>query len=398
MIGQTIGKYSIVDRLGHGKHSVVYKAIHKQTEETVALKHVPSETLARYPQSREKIGHEIKALLLINHPNVVRLKDYFENSKGIYVVMEYCEGGTLTQLVEKEKGLGEDRSVILFRQLLQAYEAVNLQGVVHRDIKPDNVLIQLGNLVLADFDLSKILEDDGIMYSMAGTPITSAPEILANPGCGYTSKCDIWSLGCVFYYMIFGQYHAKVTTFSSLIHFNLMHTGSNLTFPLDHPLTANIAMLLRSLITPNPHDRMGWDELKSHVLFAERIVEERRSGMLESRYLGRGGERQKVSKRYGNGRLAAKVLEASEYMPECANDDDDEKHHIVDMETRTNTQPSQPHSPEISTRWLFSPSFISRKSPPTRYKRFGGGSLRTRITAIWISPVLLEDDLPLCEQ
>ena len=140
MIGQTIGKYSIVDRLGHGKHSVVYKAIHKQTEETVALKHVPSETLASYPQSREKIGHKIKALLLINHPNVVRLKDYFENSKGIYVVMEYCEGGTLTQLVEKEKGLGEDRSVILFRQLLQAYEAVNLQGVVHRDIKPSNFL------------------------------------------------------------------------------------------------------------------------------------------------------------------------------------------------------------------------------------------------------------------
>jgi len=262
-------RYALVRSIGKGKYSTVYKAIDSKNDETVAIKFVSNDVMESNPYAKANLEEEVKVLLAIDHPNVVKLKDYFENSKGIYVVMEYCEGGTLTELVEKEKGLGEDRAVSLFVQILQAYRCLLSQSIVHRDIKPDNILIRGDKAVLADFGFSKILQPYEVTYSIAGTPITTAPEVMSNNDKGYSSKCDIWSLGCVFYYMIFGEYHARVRTMSDLVIFNQEKTGQNMQFPGGKELSYYPSELIKKMIEPNSGKRISWKQLYAHPLLAD---------------------------------------------------------------------------------------------------------------------------------
>jgi len=262
-------RYTVNDRIGNGEYGTVFKAICKQTDEPVAIKFVSRDNLLNVDGMDRQIRIEIEAMMLINNPNVVKLKDYFENSKGIYVVMEYCEGGTLTELVEKEKGLGEDRSIEYLRQLVSGYTALLAKNIIHRDIKADNLLLKGDRIVIADFGFAKILGDESTTSSAIGTPLTVAPEVIIGKNRKYTSKCDIWSLGCVFYYMIFGQYHCDLPTVKHIVYHNLSSTGDKLVLPAYPPISPLTEELIREMLQAVPSNRIDWSGLIGHPIVTD---------------------------------------------------------------------------------------------------------------------------------
>jgi serine/threonine-protein kinase ULK/ATG1 len=127
-----------------------------------------------------------------------------KTANNFYFVYEYCNGGTLDKLMQKEGPFPEKRALIFFKQIVEAFKILSRSNIMHRDIKPDNILINNGTIKIADFGFCKPLENaNELAQTMLGSPIYMAPEVIK--GEIYTMKADIWSVGVVLYQMVFGK-------------------------------------------------------------------------------------------------------------------------------------------------------------------------------------------------
>ena len=121
-----------------------------------------------------------------------------KTANNFYFIYEFCNGGSLSTLLTKEGKLPETRALDLFDQLLKAFKVLKSNNIMHRDVKPDNILFHNGKVKLGDFGFCKTLgEANEMTGTMLGSPIYMAPEVLR--GETYASKADIWSLGVVLY-------------------------------------------------------------------------------------------------------------------------------------------------------------------------------------------------------
>lgn len=156
---------------------------------------------------------EITILQKLDHPNVLKLFEYFDEEKDIYLVTERCKGGELFDRIVEENFFSEHDAAKIFRQILFSLNYCHAQGIAHRDIKPENFLFETkakdSDLKIIDFGLSKILTKDEKggkkslerMDTKAGTPSYVSPEVLAG---NYGIDCDMWSAGCVLYILLCG--------------------------------------------------------------------------------------------------------------------------------------------------------------------------------------------------
>jgi len=168
----------------------------------VAVKCIDKKALKGKEDSLE---NEIKVLRKLNHSNIVRLKETFEDKQKVYLVMELVTGGELfDRIVEKGSYTEKDASALI-KQILQAVDYMHSQGVVHRDLKPENLLYynsdQDSKIMISDFGLSK-MEDSGIMATACGTPGYVAPEVLSQKP--YGKPVDVWSIGVIAYILLCG--------------------------------------------------------------------------------------------------------------------------------------------------------------------------------------------------
>jgi serine/threonine protein kinase len=210
-IGTTIGEYEILELLGRGGMGSVYKASQKKLDRIVALK-VLDAKLASSKEFTSRFGREAKALALLNHPNVVQIFDYGHDGDRYYLVMEYVEGASLRHVMDTQK-LGPEAALRYVRQICDALDYAHSEGIIHRDVKPDNILIDKhGNLKVADFGLAKIATKEGetpvSLVTQAdrvmGTPNYMAPEQRLQTS-SVDHRADIFSLGVVFYEMLTGN-------------------------------------------------------------------------------------------------------------------------------------------------------------------------------------------------
>ena len=158
---------------------------------------------------------EITILKNLDHPNIIKYFETYENNKYFYIVMEYCAGGELFDVIakkaQKEGSFNESEAAEMMKKLLKAINHCHSQNIAHRDIKPENIMItEDGDLKLIDFGLSKQVKNKK-MKTIVGTPYYIAPEVLQGK---YGLKCDIWSLGVIMYillsgYLPFGGDNAK---------------------------------------------------------------------------------------------------------------------------------------------------------------------------------------------
>src|SRR3954466_5489825 len=207
--GTEIGGYRILNLLGQGGMGVVYLADNVATGQRVALKLLTPD-LARSSGFRERFVREANYASSMRHPNVIEVFDAGEQEGVLYIAMQYVEGEDLKALLVREGRLDARRTVGLLGQVASALDAAHSTGLMHRDIKPGNVMIAAGqpeHCYLTDFGLSKNPSSDSIALTaqgeFVGTIDYTAPELVL--GKKADARLDVYSLGCLFYECLAGQ-------------------------------------------------------------------------------------------------------------------------------------------------------------------------------------------------
>ena len=197
--------------VGCGGFSVVRKALHVATGLPVAVKVIDKCRLAD-AKDRDRVDREIRVMRQLGgHVGIARLLEYAETPQFLYLIMEYCDGGSLLDHVRNCRKISEPEALMLFQQLLAALDHCHRRGVVHRDIKLENILLDgRGGLRLIDFGLCGYFMPDKHLRCHCGSPSYAAPEIVARREY-IATPVDIWSAGIVLYAMLAGYlpFHAK---------------------------------------------------------------------------------------------------------------------------------------------------------------------------------------------
>ncbi len=201
-VGDEVAGYRIDARLAHGGMGVVYRATHLGLDRPVALKVIARE-LAGDASFRDRFLRESRLAARLDHPAVVPIYDSREVDGELFVAMRLVEGGDLRGLIGREGALPPDRATALLGQVAEALDAAHAAGIVHRDVKPHNVLVEGDRAYLSDFGLAKSLEDSGASgASVVGTVAYMSPEQWRGEPVGPAG--DVYSLGCVLYEAVTG--------------------------------------------------------------------------------------------------------------------------------------------------------------------------------------------------
>jgi len=204
---QQLGKYDILNKIAEGGMGAVYKGRHRETGELVAIKVVPANT-ARNPVLLQRFEQEFHAARLLDHPNIVRAIEYSAGPPSPFLVMEFVDGESLGQKIAREGALGEDAAIRILAQVCQGLHRAHKQGLIHRDVKPDNILVTRDGVAkLTDLGLVKDMNEELNLTRTGrglGTPHFMAPEQFRNAK-NANIRCDIYSLGATLYMMVTGE-------------------------------------------------------------------------------------------------------------------------------------------------------------------------------------------------
>jgi predicted Ser/Thr protein kinase len=218
MIGQTVlGNYRLVEVLGTGGMSVVYKAQHRVTEQEVAIKILPPD-LAVYDDVKARFVEEARTLAKLEHPNIVGLFNFVEADGRLHLVMQYVQGRTFEQLIAERGRVPWPEAVTIILGVLEALVYAHGRGVVHRDIKPSNILVREdGQIKVMDFGIAKITNSTRLTATgqTMGTVRYMSPEQVR--GKELDGRSDLYSLGVTLYEALCG-----VTPFDGESHFEIM--------------------------------------------------------------------------------------------------------------------------------------------------------------------------------
>ncbi len=196
-------RYQVTGRLGSGGMGEVYRAQDSVLNRTVALKVLPVE-LARQPGFITRFRREAQSVARVNHPNVVQVYDWGESEDTYYMVMEYVRGKNLRQILAENGSLAPRQACEVISQVLGALAAAHDQGLVHRDVKPENVLVSTdGAVKVTDFGIARAAEGTAFTSSMLGTVAYAAPEQARGEAVG--PRTDLYSVGCLFYELLTGS-------------------------------------------------------------------------------------------------------------------------------------------------------------------------------------------------
>ncbi len=211
-------RYEIVEILGQGGMGAVYKATDRELNRTVAIKVIRPD-LARDQGIVDRFKQELLLAHQVTHRNVIRIYDLSEADGMKFITMEYVEGENLLTLLHEKKKFAPEEAVEIMQQVCRALEAAHTVGVIHRDLKPQNIMRdKTGRILVMDFGLARTLEGDGMTQSgaLVGTMEYMSPEqALGKP---LDQRSDIFALGLIFYEMLTGQMPFKAdSTIASLI-------------------------------------------------------------------------------------------------------------------------------------------------------------------------------------
>src|SRR5512141_2645522 len=258
LIGKTIGRYQITEHLGRGGMAEVYKAYQPSLDRYVAIKLMHS-FLAEEKEFLARFEREAKVVATLRHPNIVQVFDFDVENGVYYMVMEFINGDTLKSRLQKLEERGEwvstDDAARIILAVGSALKYAHERGMVHRDVKPANVMItEDGQVILTDFGIAKIVTSSNLTASgaMVGTPSYMAPEQgMGQPG---DERSDIYSWGVMLYQLMIGRLPYDADTPLAVV---LKHINDPLPLPrsvkpdLPEPLER---VILKSL-AKNPADR-----------------------------------------------------------------------------------------------------------------------------------------------
>ena len=249
-------RYRIESLLGEGGMGSVYKAYDKELDRTVALKLLRG-GLAKDPVAMQRFKQELLLARKISHKNILRTHDLGDVGGVKFISMEFVEGEDLYHVLKREKRLPVDRAVKIARQLCEALAAAHAEGVIHRDLKPQNVLLDRSDTVfVSDFGLAKSLEEGAAGLTRTGdwlgTPQYMSPEQVESKPADHRS--DLYALGLILYEMVTGEFpfSSKSITQALLLRVRKKPKDSKL---LNPNLPDYLARIIGRCLEPNPDRR-----------------------------------------------------------------------------------------------------------------------------------------------
>lgn len=267
---ESVGKFEFnrKDLIGHGAFAVVFKGRHKERRDfEVAVKCINKKNLAK---SQSLLGKEIKILKELKHENIVRLLDYQEMGGCVYLVMEYCNGGDLAEYLHSKGTLSEDTIRVFLQQIAQAMKVLQSKGILHRDLKPQNILLCHQErrrssptntcIKIADFGFARHLQTNTMAATLCGSPMYMAPEVIMSQQ--YDAKADLWSIGTIVYQCLTGKAPFHASTPQEL---RLFYESNRTLLPsIPKETSSNLRHLLMGLLRRNHKERISFDEFFHH--------------------------------------------------------------------------------------------------------------------------------------
>lgn len=257
-------KYHVLELIGEGSFGRVYKARKKHSGLVVAMKFIPK--LGRTEKELRSLRQEIDIMRSLHHPNIIQMLDSFETPDEVVAVTDYAEG-ELFQVLEDDERLPEMQVQSIACQLVSALFYLHSHRILHRDMKPQNILLAKRGLVkLCDFGFARCMSLNTIVLtSIKGTPLYMAPELVEEKP--YDHTADLWSLGCILYELYFGKPPFFTNSIFKLV--NLITKDVVRWSPDMNPIFRD---LLQGLLTKNPTHRLGWPELLRHPFVAAGVI------------------------------------------------------------------------------------------------------------------------------
>ena len=257
---KSIEEFNIIEKLGSGGYSYVMLVQNKKSGKRYALK-----CAAKYKKGKDRSHRtltEIKVLEKLKHKNIIRLKGYFEDDEMLYLVLEYMPCRDCSKLF-KHKLPTKSQTKNMMKQMIKAVAYIHKKGIVHRDIKLENVLVDKHfNIKLIDFGLCAIKETEfDLLHDTLGTLRYTAPELIK--GEGYNESVDIWGLGVIFFMLLTGEFPFNGSSKESIfrrIQEKTLHFSK-------YGLSKQEISLLKSMLTKDPEQRIEIEDLLENEFF-----------------------------------------------------------------------------------------------------------------------------------
>ena len=267
--------YKKLNCIGESEGSAVYRVQNNYTEEIRAMKIIKKspenmDTISdKEKKEEDEISNEIKVLRSLDHPNILKIFEFFSSKDSYTIVTEFCSGGDLFQEIIDKGPFKEKYCAFVLYQILSAINHCHANHIIHRDLKPENVLIvdkdknDFPRIKICDFGTSQIFEKGKAQRKVFGSPYYLAPEIYDK---NYNEKCDLWSCGIILYILLSarppfgGEEDEEIIESVKLGRYDLESSPFN-------SLTPNCLDLLKKLLTIDPKQRISAQEALEHKWF-----------------------------------------------------------------------------------------------------------------------------------
>ncbi|KAL1275179.1 hypothetical protein QQF64_027993 [Cirrhinus molitorella] len=257
-------QYHILEVIGEGSFGRVYKGRRKFSGQVVALKFIPK--VGRSEKDLRSLKREIDIMRGLKHPNIVLLLDSFETEREVVVVTEYAEG-ELFQILEDDGSLPENQVREIACQLVSALYYLHSHRILHRDMKPQNILLGKGGVVkLCDFGFARAMSVSTlVLTSIKGTPLYMSPELVEEKP--YDHSADLWSLGCILY-----ELHTGAPPFYTNSIFQLVQLIVRDPVKWPENMSQDCLSFLKGLLMKDPEKRLSWPDLLHHPFVADGVL------------------------------------------------------------------------------------------------------------------------------
>ena len=257
-------KYTELQKIGSGAYSEVKLCEFKATGQKRAVKIIHKAGLDKQQMDEEYLLKEITVLTSLDHPNILRCYEIFEDLLQFYVSIEFCEGGHLFQKIVQMQSFNESQAAEIMSQLLSAVAYCHERRVIHRDLKPENILLEEVNgslsLKVADFGSSCFIDRKKNLTGCFGSAYYIAPEVLRDE---YNEKCDEWSCGIIMYILLTGKPPSIGRDPAAIIR-RIETNPMVITDMLVPGISPAAVSLLRGLLNINPRQRVMAKDAMNH--------------------------------------------------------------------------------------------------------------------------------------
>lgn len=274
--------YEIIEKIGTGSFGKVYKVRHFASNQERALK-IVNRKLVELQDDEQEFLKEIEMLYQLDHPNIIKVFEYFIKGSNYYVIQELCNGGELYEQIYYVDSFTETNAASIIYQIVSAVYYLHSMNIVHRDLKPENIMLESKakddfSIKLIDFGTANYCYKNKNLNQKVGTSYYIAPEVIMK---NYNQKCDVWSIGVILYILLSG-----FPPFDGDNDEEIMEAVISEEISFDDPewkiISSQAIAFLRKLLSKNPNDRVSSEECLKNEWLCKHIKDKNKENEISS--------------------------------------------------------------------------------------------------------------------